>query len=206
MEPKYIKLSDYAKIVGLHYRTVVRHFKNGEIEGYTSQNGRMYAKNPNLQEVKTSENTQNKVILYARVSSTNNKQSLDGQIERLRLYASAKGYNIIDEYKEIASGLNDNRRKLNTILKRDDYQILLVEHRDRLTRFGYNYLETLMNLKKCKIEVINEKENKDQEIIDDFVSIITSFCGKIYGSKRKDKTAKIIEEVTENNEEKEHIV
>ena len=196
---EYIKVSEYAEIKGIHYRTAQRHFNEGLIEGYRNTHGRIFLKNPLYKKEETDEKNDKAVILYARVSSSTNKKSLDGQIERMRLYAVAKGYNIVGEYKELASGLNDNRLLLNKIFNRDDYSILLVEHKDRLTRFGFNYLVKLFAKLNIKVEVINQVENKDQEIIDDFVSIITSFCGKIYGSKRKAKTEKIIKELTNEN-------
>lgn len=138
--------------------------------------------------------SQNRTILYARVSSTTNKASLDGQIERMRLFAAAKGYVIVDEIKEIASGLNENRRKFNSILERTDYDILLVEHKDRLIRFGYNYIDMFLKSKNQRIEIINNAESKDktQELTEDFISIVTSFCGRLYGVNRKFKTEKII--------------
>lgn len=82
------------------------------------------------------------------------------------------------------------------MLDRNDWDILLVEHKDRLTRFGFNYFRILEKTGQ-KVEVINKKENKNEELIDDFVSIITSFCGRIYGSNRKKKTKEIIEKVKE---------
>lgn len=110
-------------------------------------------------------------------------------------YCAAKGYTIVDEVKEIRSGLNDQRPKLDQILKRDDYSLLICEHRDRLTRFGFHYLETLLDRCGIQIKVINEMETEDQELMDDFVSIITSFCSRIYGRKRKEKTERIIREI-----------
>lgn len=199
MEQEYIKASEYAKLFGNHYRTIIRHYKAGLIEGFTNQYGRVYLKNPKYQEKENLESG-NKVILYARVSSSTNKDSLDGQIERLRNYASIKGYKIVGEYKEVASGLNDNRRIFNQILERNDYNILLSEHRDRVTRFGYHYLEKLLNRLNIRLEVINEIETKDKEIIDDFISVITSFCEKIYGNKRKQKTNEIIRSLNEEKE------
>mgnify|MGYP000888909917 FL=1 len=196
MELEYIKVSDYAKLKGNHYRTIMRHYKKGLIEGYTNEYGRTYLKNPNYKPVED-KSLSTRAVLYARVSNATNKASLDGQIERLRNYATAKGYEIVDEYKEIDSGLNDNRKYFSQILNRDDYGILLAEHKDRITRFGYHYIETLLNRLNVKLEVINNIENKDQEIVDDFISIITSFCDKIYGSKSKVKTDKIIEELNE---------
>lgn len=196
METEFIKLAEYAKLVGLHYRTVERHFHEGKLDGFISHTGRMYVRNPHYQQESKKIDGQ-KAILYARVSSTVNKGGLDGQIERLRAYASAKGYQIVGEYKEIASGLNDHRKCLLQIFKRDDYNILLSEHKDRLTRFGFNYIESLLANQEVKVEIINQIETKDQEIMDDFISIITSFCGRIYGTKRRAKTQKIIEELNE---------
>lgn len=190
---KYIKPSEYAKYIGQHYRTVVRHYKEGLIDGYTDSNtGMIFLLNPEYKETATRNG--NNVILYARVSSTINKASLDGQIERMRLYAAAKGYTIVDEIKEIGSGLNDNRRKLASILKRNDWDILLVEHKDRLTRFGYSYF-SILNKNGQRVESINMTDDKDNEMMEDFVSIVTSFCGRLYGSKRKAKTEKIINDI-----------
>lgn len=196
MELEYIKVSDYAKLKGNHYRTIMRHYKKGLIEGYTNEYGRTYLKNPNYKPVED-KSLSTRAILYARVSNATNKASLDSQIERLRNYAAAKGYEIVDEYKEIDSGLNDNRKYFSQILNRNDYGILLAENKDRITRFGYHYIENLLNRLNIKLEVINNMENEDKDMLDDFISVIKSFCNKIYGSKSKAKTEKIIKELNE---------
>lgn len=196
MELEYIKVSDYAKLKGNHYRTIMRHYKKGLIEGYTNEYGRTYLKNPNYKPVED-KSLSTRAVLYARVSNATNKASLDSQIERLRNYAAAKGYEIVDEYKEIDSGLNDNRKYFSQILNRNDYGILLAENKDRITRFGYHYIENLLNRLNIKLEVINNMENEDKDMLDDFISVIKSFCDKIYGSKSKAKTEKIIKELDE---------
>ena len=83
------------------------------------------------------------MVLYSRVSSDENKDNLDRQMERLKMFAIAKGYQIVKEVKEIGSGLNDNRQKLNNLFEKElnSFDILLVEHKDRLTRFGFNYID-----------------------------------------------------------------
>ena len=119
---KYIRPSEYAMIKGINYRTGIIHFYKGYIEGYRDKNtGRIFLLNPNWIAPKN-ENKEIRVALYARVSSTTNKKSLDGQIDRLRQYSAAKGYKVICEEKEIASGLNDNRKKLNKILDKNDWE------------------------------------------------------------------------------------
>lgn len=195
---EYIKLKEWAKRQGMHYNTAYRWFHKGLIEGAYQEptTKSIFIKLP--KEKETIEKIgKNRVILYARVSSSTNKASLEGQIERMRLYAMAKGYVVVDEIEEIASGLNENRRKFNSILERTDYDILLAEHKDRLIRFGYKYIEILLRNKGQKIEIINTSENKDktQELTEDFISIVKSFCGRLYGANRKKKTREIIETI-----------
>lgn len=198
MISKYIKVSQYAKIMGLHPLTINRHFHQGLIDGYQDEKTKtIYLINPEWKERQNkSTQTSNRVILYARVSSASNQKSLDGQIDRMRNYAAAKGYQIVDEVKEIASGINDQRPKFTKILKRHDYDILLSEHRDRLTRFGFNYIRTLLNNQGIKVEVINEITDQKQEMMDDFISIVTSFCHQLYGRNQKKKLNQIIEDIT----------
>lgn len=92
--------------------------------------------------------------------------------------------------------MNDNRKKLLKILKDSKATILVVEHKDRLTRFGFNYIKETCNKFGCNIVILNPSETEEEDIIQDFVSIITSFCAKIYGKRRsKRKTEKLIKQL-----------
>ena len=194
---KYIKTSQYATLFNMKQYTVTRLFHAGKIKGFQDPDTKtIFLNNP---EYEKADNSKKDAILYARVSSTQNKKSLAGQLERMRNYASAKGYTIVDEVTEIGSGLNDHRPKLEQILRRDDYNILLVEHQDRLTRFGFNYIKTLLDRINVKVEVINKIEHKDDELMTDFISIVTSFCQRIYGRNRKKKTQQIIEDIKDES-------
>ena len=192
MEKEYIKASEYAKKMSLHIRTVYRYYHNGKIKGYQDkETGTIFILNPFKS--KNEDNLENKVVLYARVSSNENKNNLESQLERLRLFAITKGYQIVKEIKEVGSGLNDNRSKLNYLLEKElnKFEILLVEHKDRLTRFGFNYIDILL-----------KSHNKKEDLIQDFVSIITSFCARIYGQRRsKRKTEKLIKELEDESKE-----
>jgi len=203
MEKEYIKASEYAKKMSLNVRTVYRYYHNGKIKGYQDkETGTIFILNP----FKNNEdNLKNKVVLYARVSSSENKTNLESQLERLRLFASAKGYQIVKEIKDIGSGLNDNRSKLNELFEKElnNFEILLVEHKDRLTRFGFNYIDILLKSHNKKIEVINLVDNNKEDLIQDFVSVITSFCARIYSQRiSKRKVEKLIKEL--GNESKEN--
>ena len=204
MEKEYIKISDYAKRMSLHMRTVYRYFHDGKLEGFQDESTKsIFIKNP-FREDKPKEKADGlvRVILYARVSSSENRKNLESQMNRLRGYAAAKGYLVIQEVQEVGSGLNDGRKKLNKILENPtNFDVLLVEHKDRLTRFGFTYIELLLqNVNKC-VEVINEVSSDKEDLIQDFVSVITSFCARIYGRRRSQRiTEKMIQELKEQNE------
>jgi len=204
LEKEYIKISDYAKRMSLHMRTVYRYFHDGKLEGFQDESTKsIFIKNP-FREDKPKEKADGlvRVILYARVSSSENRKNLESQMNRLRGYAAAKGYLVIQEVQEVGSGLNDGRKKLNKILENPtNFDVLLVEHKDRLTRFGFTYIELLLqNVNKC-VEVINEVSSDKEDLIQDFVSVITSFCARIYGRRRSQRiTEKMIQELKEQNE------
>lgn len=198
---KYIKPSEYANMMSLSKKTVYVHFHNGQIPGYQDQNtGTIYLENPKFNQSHKRDNHLTKAILYARTSSSQNKQLVEDQLDRLRQHATSKGYTIVREIKEFGSSLNDNRRQLNSLFDDDSFDIIIVEHKDRLTRFGFNYLEHLFNNHNQTIEVMNHVDNADEDIIDDFTSIIMSFCARIYGKRQsKRKSTKMIGELNENN-------
>ena len=84
------------------------------------------------------------VALYARVSSADQKDDLDRQLVRLTEYAISNQLVIVDAVKEVGSGLNGHRKNMLRLLKNPQIQIILVEHRERLTRFGFEYVEAAM--------------------------------------------------------------
>jgi predicted site-specific integrase-resolvase len=97
--------------------------------------------------------------------------------------------------KECASGLNDQRPKLQKILQEGKATRIIVEHKDRLTRFGFEYIKTLFD---GEIVVINEVKEDEQDLMQDFVSLVTSFCARLYGKRRsKRKTEKLIKDLQE---------
>lgn len=199
MNNKYIKLSKYAKHIGVSYLTALKYFHAGKIEGYQDKDTlSIYILNPEYKQNQRLE-VQDKAIIYSRVSSSDNKKSLDGQLERCKQFSLAKGLTVVGEYKEVASGLNENRKQLWKILNRNDYNYLIVEHKDRLSRFGVSFIEGLLREKGIELLVINEVVEKDkrEELMEDFVSIVTSFCSRIYGSKRKKRTEEIINTIKE---------
>lgn len=188
-----MKLSQYAKELGVCYKTAWNLFKQNKINGaYQLESGTVIVPN-NIFDNNTQENG---VILYARTSSSKNKTLLENQVKRLEQYAIAKGYKIKQIVKEYGSGLNDKRKLLSKILKDDNYDKIIVENKDRLTRFGFNWIQLLTG---NRIEVINESKEKDEDITKDLISIIHCFSARIYGLRRsqnlKNNIKKYIKEI-----------
>ena len=144
-----------------------------------------------------------RAVVYARVSSHKQKKdgNLDRQVERLRAYCSARVYRVIDVVTDIASGLNEDRKgllKLFDIVEKRQADVAVVEFKDRLTRFGFNYLKRYFESHGVRIEAVEEAEKGYvEELIEDFVSIVTSFAVRIYGkrSQKFKEIKKVVEEV-----------
>lgn len=189
-----MKLSEYAKKNSLSYQSAWNHFKQGLIPGARQLPSGTVV----IDEVKETTKPEY-VVVYARVSSSENKSNLEAQVERLVQFCNANGWKVNEVVKECASGLNDFRPKLSKIFKDRKATKLVVEHKDRLTRFGFNYIQLLFN--DCDIIVVNECE-QDKDLFEDFVSLVTIFCARIYGKRRtKRKTEQIIQALEKEGDE-----
>ncbi|MGE5658919.1 MAG: IS607 family transposase [Actinomycetota bacterium] len=191
-----MKLPDYAKAIGISYTTAWRWWKAGKLphSARQTESGLIivdYSPSASPDRAKN-----NRVAIYSRVSSSENKDNLNRQSERLVEYAIANGYQIVRNVKEIGSGLNDQRKQLEALLQQDDYDILLVEHKERLARFGINYLQVLLLRLGMRLELVNLAENGKDELMQDLVAIVTSFAARLYGKRSANrKTEKIIAEL-----------
>jgi predicted site-specific integrase-resolvase len=196
-----MKLSDWAKKLGISYRRAWEMFRTGKLPNAMQlPTGTIVILEDEIN--KNSNISENTVAIYSRVSSQENKDNLEKQAERLKEYAIAKGYQIVEIVKEVGSGVNDTRPKLTKLLKNKNYKILLVEHKDRLTRFGFNYIQLFVEEQGKKIEVVNNVNDEKEDLVQDLVSIIYSFATRLYGLRQaKRKTENIIKQITEEKNE-----
>ena len=184
------KISKYAKMQDVTSRTIWRWIKDGKLNIERTETNRVLVVIDEKEEIK-----QKKVAIYARVSSSENKENLEKQKQRLLDYSAAKGYTVVTE---VGSGLNDSRPKLEKLITDKNIDIIIVEHKDRFARFGINYIEKLLEMQGRSIEVINLQSNDRDDLMQDFVSIITSFTARLYGLRRnKRKTEQIIKQLSE---------
>jgi predicted site-specific integrase-resolvase len=117
-------------------------------------------------------------------------------MQRLKDYAASRGYHVTKTVSELASGLNDHRPKFNKLLTDPSIGVIVVEHRDRATRFGLNYIEQLMQMQGRRIEVIFPSDT-DNDLLDDFIAVITSMASRIYGRRTSKRRAEQIKNCVE---------
>jgi putative resolvase len=170
------KISQFARKNNVTIRTVWNWIKYEKVQTERTKTGGWLI-------IEDEEKIKSKVFVYCRISSSKDNSNLELQKQRLLNYCSAKGYIVEDIITEIGSGLNDNRPKLEKILIDKSITKIVVEHKDRLVRFGLNYIEKLLKLDNREIEFINPPLNEKDDLLEDFKLIISSFHEKLYNKK-----------------------
>lgn len=187
-----MKLSEWAKKQGITYKTAWRWWKAGQLPVPATQ---MASGTVVVQDTATA--VTGSAALYARVSSSDQKKDLEAQLGRLVAYASANGYNVTKTAAEVGSGLNGHRPKLMKLLSDPSVTVIIVEHRDRLMRFGAEYVESALAAHGRKVVVVDKGEVKD-DLVQDMIEVLTSFCARLYGRRSaRHKAQKAIEAIHE---------
>ncbi len=123
-----------------------------------------------------------RVVCYARVSSSDQRKDLDRQADRLHAFAIAMGVDNPEIVKEIGSGMNENRKRLNKILSDLSITTIIVEHRDRLARMNAGLIESALTAAGRRLIVIDKSE-LDDDLVRDMTEVLTSFCARLYGRR-----------------------
>jgi len=201
VEEQFITATEARKILGISYITLWRWIREGRIKAVRGPSGRWLVPISEIERLRSRVSTPEKLraVIYARVSSRKQAEQgdLDRQVEVLKKYADEQGYEVVAVIKDVGSGLKENRPGLKKLLKlvtERRVDVVLVTYRDRLTRFGFDYLRYFFEKFGVEIiEVLQEEREPLEELIEDFLSIIVSFAGRIYGM-RSHKAKKLIEQ------------
>ena len=150
------------------------------------------------------EDIKRKHVIYGRVSNTKQSNDLNTQIEMIKSYCISHGILVNEIYKDIASGMNENRKDFNLLLDEvlnGNIDTVYISFKDRLTRFGFDYLKNIFAKYNTKIFVIDDHEETNKtfqdELTEDLISIIHHFSMKLYSNRRK--KFKDIENILEND-------
>lgn len=196
--PRSYSIGAFADELGVHSETVKRWCRNGDLDYTRTPGGDRRIPHRELLRLAGNARPCDHVALYARVSSHGQKDDgdLDRQLDRLRAYAHDHGWTIETTYTDVGSGLNEDRRGLNALLDEvadAEYGRILITYEDRLTRFGYSYLERYFDQFGVSVSVIEDETDKsaEQELVDDLLKLVASFSGKLYGM-RSSKKAQVV--------------
>ena len=204
---KYYSIGQFAKAIGKTTKTLRNWDKNGKLKPVRVEDtGYRYYSQEQLNHflgLKLEKQINKKIIGYCRVSSHKQKDDLERQIENVKTYMYAKGYQF-EIITDIGSGINYNKKGLNQIIDmvtNSEVEKIVVLYKDRLIRFGYELIENLCNKFGTIIEIIdNTEKTEQQELVEDLVQIITVFSCKLQG-KRANKARKLVKELIEEGDE-----
>ena len=199
-----LRIGEFAKSLGVSIQTLRNWDKEGKLKPtYITENGYRYYSEDLLNKFRNIKNVnkiKKKNILYARVSTKNQKDDLNRQIDNLKQYAYSKGYSF-EIITDIGSGINYKKEgllKMINLVECGEVDRIIVLYKDRLIRFGYDLIEYICKLNDTKIEIVdNSTISKEQELTEDLIQIITVFANRLYGTRSK-KTINLIKSVKEN--------
>ena len=174
-----MNLRDWAISQGIHPNTAYKWFREGDMPVPARRVGKrtILVDEPAPSVVKT-----NNTALYARVSSSDQKADLDSQVARLATYAANNDLKVSTIVTEVGSGMNGKRAKLTKLLLDPTIGTIVVEHRDRLGRVNTELVDAALKASGRKIVIVNSSELND-DLVEDMVAVLTSFCARLYGKR-----------------------
>ena len=198
------KPKDFAELLNVSVKTLQRWDRDKILVAKRTPTDRRYYTYDQYLEFKGVSNDSNtkKKIIYTRVSTNNQKDDLKNQVKFLLDFANAKGIIIDEVIEDIGSGLNYNRKKWNKLIEHcmeNKIDSIIVTHKDRFIRFGYEWFERFLGKYDVKIIVVNnETLSPNEELVQDIISILHVFSCKIYGMRKYKKKIEEDEEIAKS--------
>jgi predicted site-specific integrase-resolvase len=204
MGNKY-RLHEFAKKLGVSANTLRRWDATGKLKAKRTLSNHRYYDESDLRQLYGIKEGNRKTVVYCRVSSQNQKDDLKSQIVAMEQFCLSSGIAVDEWVHEIGGGMNFKRKKFLKLMKEienGEISKLLIAHKDRLVRFGFDYFEHLAKTKGCKIVVVNQESlSPQQEMVEDLMAIIQTFSSRLYGLRKYKKDLKkvLTDESNENN-------
>lgn len=202
---KYYSIGEFSTLIGKTPQTLRDWHKKGSfVPQHITDGGTRYYSQEQLNHflgIKGIEAKTKKVIGYCRVSSHKQKDDLERQIDNVKTYMIARGYQF-DVITDIGSGINYNKKGLNQLIDmitNSEIEKIVILYKDRLLRFGFEIIENLCNKYGAAIEIIdNTEKTEEQELVEDLIQIVTVFSCRLQG-KRANKAKKMLKELLESD-------
>ena len=182
------KPHEFAELLNISVKTLQRWDREGILHAFRTPTNRRYYTYEQYLEYKGISKNEKKVVIYTRVSTSNQKEDLKNQVEFLKQYANAKGIIVDEVIQDYGSGLNYNRKKWNKLLDEcmlSEVGTIIISNKDRFIRFGYEWFERFLSKFNVKLIVVNnESLSPNEELVQDIISILNVFSCKIYGLRK----------------------
>lgn len=195
------KPKEFAELLGVSVKTLQRWDRENILNAYRSPTDRRYYTYKQYLEFKgIKENDDNRlIVIYARVSTKNQKDDLKNQVSFLRQFCNGKGMIVDKVIEDYGSGLNYNRKNWNNLLTdvmEQKIKTIIITHKDRFIRFGYDWFEKFCNKFNTSIIVVNNEDlSPQQELVEDIISILHVFSCRLYGLRKYKKQIEGDEEI-----------
>ena len=186
-----MKLSEWAKRAGVHYQTAWEWARDGKmpVPVVKTPSGSWLV-------LESEAAPDGRVVAYCRVSSADQKPDLERQVARVVQGATGRGLAVGEVVMEIGSGLNGERRKLHRILADPSARVIVVEHKDRLARFGVEHLQAALGATGRELLVLDPEEST-VDLVKDMTDVLTSMCARLYGQRAaKNRAARAVAAAT----------
>ena len=188
-EEDLVKLPEFARRNNLKYATAHRLFHKGEIVGIQLGTRTILVKGFKAELNNVKPDHEKGAIIYARVSSMQRQHQLNGQVVRLEELARQKGYKIKDVIEEVGSGYSNERSLLREILRRKDWDVLLVEHREIPIKFGFDYLQAALLASDRSIECRTLLPGTPDAVLASSITNFRELLGRVFAVQGLHKKA-----------------
>lgn len=185
---------EFAKLIGKSVSTLRRWDTEGRLPAKRGLGNQRFYDDSDIAKalnIESKNESNNKVIIYCRVSTNNQKPELETQIKAMETFCLNAGMPIEKIFTEIGGGLNFKRKVFTSLMKSirtGDTKHIVVAHKDRLARFGFDFIEEFASWYGCQITVVNQESlSPQQEMVEDLMAIIHCFSCRLYGLKRYKK-------------------
>ena len=172
-----MKLAEWARANGVHPQTAYRWFRQGTmpVPARRLPSGTILVDTPGSP-------PSGRVVLYARVTAYDQRADLDRQVARLTAWATGQGMVVADVVREVGAGVNGKRPRLRRLLADPHATTIVVEHQDRLARFGVEHLEAALAAQGRRLLVVESWDTSD-DLMRDMIEVLTGFCARLYGRR-----------------------
>ena len=191
---KNYKPKEFAELLNVSVLTLQRWDNTGKLKAHRTPTNRRYYTYEQYQKYMGITNSSKKTVIYTRVSTSNQKDDLKKQVEFLKQYVNAKGIIVDTVIEDYGSGLNYNRKQWNKLIDEcmtNEIGTIIITHKDRFIRFGFDWFEKFLNKFGVKFIIVNnESLSPQEELVQDIISILDVFSCRIYGLRKYKKKIK----------------